>query len=608
MKQFEQRKFTIGILIILVGILLLSRLFYIQVIEDKYKVSAENNSQRIITNYPARGLIYDRNGKLLVSNQATYDLMVIPRRVKNIDINDFCKILDIDTLTFNKKLKKCKRYSQYRPSIFMPQINYETYAILQEKMHKFQGFFVQTRTLRKYQYNSAAHVLGYIAEVNNREIKKNSYYTMGDYIGKSGVEYTYEKYLRGVKGRTINLVDVHNRIKGKYKNGAYDIHPVIGSNIKLTIDIDLQMYAEKLMQNKRGSVVAIEPSTGEILAKVSAPSYDPNLFVGNLRNKYYRIYRKDKNKPLFDRAMMATYPPGSIFKLPQALIALEEGVINENTEFPCHGGYQVGNFRLKCHVHSSPLDLKHSIQQSCNAYYCYTFRRILEQEKYKRPREAYKVWRQYIKSFGFDSKLGVDIPYERSGFIPNVKYWDKKYRTQRWKALNIISLSIGQGDILITPLQMANMGASIANRGYYKTPHIVKEISNNTIDSSYVNLHKVNISKEYFKPVIEGMEMVVNKPKGTGRLAYTKDIDICGKTGTVQNPHGEAHSVFLAFAPKENPKIALIIYVENGVWGSRYAAPIAGLLIEKYLKGNISKSKKGLEKRMIEADLITEKE
>ena len=365
------------------------------------------------------------------------------------------------------------------------------------------------------------------------------------------------------------------------------------------------MYAEKLMQNKKGGIVAIEPSTGEILAKVSVPCYDPNLLVGNKRSHNYGILQKDTLKPLFDRAMMATYPPGSVFKLIQALIALEEGTINENTRFPCHNGYSVGNFHMGCHHHESPLDLKHSIQQSCNAYFASTYRSILEQQKYNSVRNAYIQWRKYITSFGFGDILGVDIPYEKKGFIPTAEYWDSRYRTKNWRALNIISLAIGQGDILITPLQMANMVCAIANRGEYITPHIVKEVSDYSLDKSLIEKHTINIDKKHFESVIDGMEMVTSGPGATGTLAKVDSISVCGKTGTVQNPHGADHSVFVAFAPKINPKIAIVVYVENGVWGARYGAPIAGLIIEKYLKGEISKNKKFIEERMLNANIIS---
>ena len=606
MNKFSDRKLIIGLLFVSVALIIIIKLFYIQIIDDSYKLSAENNSQRQVTQFPARGLVYDRNGNLLVSNQATFDLMVIPRQVKEIDTTDFCNILGISKEFYKEQFTKCKSYSRYKASPFIKQINTETYAILQEKLYKFPGFFVQTRTLRKYTHNSSAHVLGYVGEVNQRDLNNDNYYNSGDYIGKSGIEYTYEKELRGKKGLKIFLKDVHNRIQGSYKNGRYDVKPEIGKNLTTTIDIELQQYAEKLMQNKKGGIVAIEPSTGEILVKMSSPGYDPELLVGNKRGTNYGLLDKDTLMPLFDRAMMAQYPPGSIFKLAQALIGLQEKVITPNTKIECHRGYRVGRFKMGCHDHPSPLDLKHSIQQSCNTYYATTFRNILENNKYEDPREAYCAWRDYILSFGFGDKLGVDIPYEKTGSIPTPEYFDRVHKTKNWKALNIISLSIGQGELLITPLQMANMVATIANRGFYITPHIVKSVDGRVIDKNFNEKHYAKIDKKYFDPVIEGMEMVVSGDEhSTGRGAAIDSIAVCGKTGTVQNPHGEDHSVFVAFAPKENPKIAVVVYVENGVWGSRYGAPISGLIIEKYLKGKISEKKKWQEKKMLEANLVT---
>ncbi len=604
MNKFSDRKVVIATIFITVVLVYIVRLFYLQILDDSYKISAKNNSQRHITQYPARGLIYDRNGNLLVYNQAAFDLMLIPRQAKNIDTLSFCNILGIDKETYINRFNRCSKYSRYKASTFINQITAETYAKLQEKLYKFPGFFVQTRTLRKYSYNSSAHVLGYIGEVNNNDLQKDQYYKGGDYIGKSGIEYTYEKELRGEKGLKIYLKDVYNNVQGSYKNGKYDKKAEIGKNLTTTLDIDLQMYAEKLMQNKKGGIVAIEPSTGEILVKVSSPGYDPKLLIGNQRGKNYGILQKDTLNPLFDRAMMAQYPPGSIFKLVQALIGLNNNILTPRTKIECNNGYRAGRFRMGCHPHDSPLDLKKSIEQSCNAYYATIFRNMLENNKYNKPRDAYIDWRNDIMSFGFGDKLGVDIPYEKKGLIPKAEHHDKEHKTNNWKALNIISMSIGQGSLLITPLQMANMVATIANRGYYITPHIIKEIAGKAINKEYISKHYCTVNEKHFDPVIEGMEMVVTGKHGTGKRAKVDSITVCGKTGTVQNPHGDDHSVFVAFAPKENPKIVLAVYVENGVWGSRYGAPIAGLLIEKYLKGKISDGKKNEEKRMLEANLI----
>lgn len=611
MNNYSNRKFIIGGIFAFVILIFLLRLFNLQIINDKYKLSAESNSQRRVTQYAARGLIYDRNGELLVYNQAAYDLMIIPRQVKTFDTLDFCYLLGINKTDLTRRIHKAKKHSRYRPSIFIKQLSSERYAVLQEKLYKYPGFFVQTRTLRKYPHHNAAHTLGYLGEVNERNIKRDNYYTQGDYIGKSGIENTFEEALRGVKGLKVFWVDVYNRIKGSFHNGDLDKNAIEGKNIKTTLDINLQEYGEKLMQNKKGGIVAIEPKTGEILVKISSPGYDPEMFVGRAMSKNYsRLANNDTLKPLFDRSMMAKYPPGSIFKLVNALIALQEGIITPQTRIKCQNGYHAGRYTMKCHAHKSPLDLKASIQHSCNAYYAKTFRDILDDSKFNSINDGYTNWRKHVTSFGFGSKLGTDLPGELSGFIPKAQYYAKTNKTKNWKSLNVISLAIGQGELLITPLQMANMVSCIANRGYYYIPHIIKSIGlDETINSKFFEKKQTTIDPNYFEPVIEGMDLVVSGGQGsTGRSAAIKDIRVCGKTGTVQNPHGDDHSVFVAFAPKDDPKIAIVVYVENGVWGSRYAAPISGLMIEKYLKGQISENKKYLEKRMLEADLISPKE
>jgi len=611
MNNFSNRKFIIGSIFAFVILVFLIRLFNLQIVNDKYKLSAESNSQRRVTQYAARGLIYDRNNELLVYNQAAYDLMIIPRQVKTFDTLDFCFLLGIDKEDVIKRIKKAKRHSRYRSSIFIKQLSSERYAVLQEKLYKYPGFFVQTRTLRKYPHQNAAHTLGYLGEVNDRNIKKDKYYSQGDYIGKSGIENTYEEVLRGVKGLKVYWVDVYNRIKGSFHDGGLDKNAIEGKNIKTTLDINLQEYGEKLMQNKKGGIVAIEPKTGEILVKLSSPGYDPEMFVGRAMSKNYRkLANNDTLRPLFDRSMMATYPPGSIFKLVQALIGLQEGLITPRTRIKCQGAYYSGRFKMGCHHHKSPLDLKESIQHSCNTYYAQIFRDMLDAPRFGSINEGYANWRKHITSFGFGSRLGTDLPNELTGLIPKASYHAKVNRTQNWKSLNIVSMAIGQGPLLITPLQMANMVACIANRGYYYTPHIVKSLGQNEhIDSKFLKKNHTSIDPQYFDPIIEGMDLVVHGGEGsTGRSSAINDIRVCGKTGTVQNPHGDDHSVYVAFAPKDDPKIALVVYVENGVWGSRYASPISGLMIEKYLKGEISKNKKYLEKRMMEADLISPKE
>lgn len=606
MNNFSHRKFIISGIFIFFIVVFIIRLFILQIVDDSYKVYADNNTQRNITQYPARGLIYDRNGKLLVSNQAVYDLMIIPRQLLSFDTLDFCNIVGIDKVELLRRISKAQRYSRYRASIFDKQLSSERYAALQEKLHKFQGFFVQVRTLRQYTHNSAAHVLGYIREVNNRNLK-DKYYKAGDYIGVRGIERAYEKKLRGIKGKKVFLVDVHNRIKGSYKKGAKDEKAIAGSNLISTLDIDLQVYGELLMQNKIGAIVAIEPQTGEVLAKISTPSYDPQLLVGrNLGRNYLKLSANDSLRPLFDRTLMAQYPPGSIFKMINGLIGLEEGVINEQTRFPCTHGFHQGRFTMRCHGHFAPLALIRSIQHSCNSYYAYTFKYILENTKYEDAPEGFEVWRKYVASFGFGSKLGSDFNNELSGFVPTRSYYDKKIKRKRWRALNIISLAIGQGELMITPLQMVNMAAIFANRGYYYIPHIIKSIGKESfLDEKFKQKHHTRIKPAYYEPIVEGMHLVVSGGAGsTGVSAAVPGIEVCGKTGTVQNRTDTDHSVFIAFAPKDNPKIAIVVYVENGGWGSSYGAPIAGLMIEKYLKGSISESKKWTEKRMLNANLI----
>jgi penicillin-binding protein 2 len=611
MNNYSNRIYVIGGIFILVVLIFIIRLFNLQISDDSYKLSAENNSQRQETQYPARGLIYDRNGKLLVYNQAAYDLMIIPRQVKVFDTTDFCAILGMEKLDLIKKIAKAKRYSRRKPSIFLKQLSSERYAVLQEKLYKYPGFFVQSRTLRKYPRQSAAHVLGDLREVSNQEMYSDDYYKQGDYIGKSGIEKTYEKALRGEKGVKVYWVDVYNRIKGSYRDGKFDKKPVSGKDITTTLDVDLQEYGELLMQNKKGGIVALEPSTGEILAKITSPGYDPEMFVGRAMNKNYQaLVQNDSLKPLFDRAMSAVYAPGSIFKMVNALIGLQEKVVSPRTRFECHNGYHVGNFTMGCHPHESPLDMRKSIMHSCNAYYAHEFRYIVESPKFGSVNNGFNAWRDHVRSFGLGSRLGVDLPAEKPGLVPTVKRYQNQFRRKNLRALNFISLSIGQGELLVTPLQMANMTAAIANKGHYYTPHILKSYTNgDTIEEKYRARHKTSIDSSHFEPIFDGMEMVITGGEGsTGGSAAIPGIRVCGKTGTVQNSHGDDHSVFVAFAPRENPKIALVVYVENGVWGSRYGAPIAGLMIEKYIRGEISQSKKWIEKRMLEADLISEQQ
>jgi len=519
----------------------------------------------------------------------------------------FCRELNITTDFFNERLRAAKNYNRKSPSIFLKQMSAETYAKFQEKIFMYPGFYVQPRTLRKYSRPVAAHLLGYISEVDEALIKKDPYYKMGDYIGKLGIEEAYEKELRGTRGVKIFMVDVFSRVKGSYADGSMDTLAVQGSDIISSIDYDLQEYGEMLMQNKTGSIVAIEPGTGEILALVSAPDYDPSLLVGRIRSENFARLQSDTAlKPLFNRAFMASYPPGSTFKPINGLIALQEKVIVPSTEFGCSNGYHAGSLTVACHSHNSPLNLKEAIANSCNSYFCQAYRRILENPRYGSVAEAYDKWKSYLDEFGFGKKLGTEFSNELSGILKSSAYFDSYHKKGGWKALTVISMAIGQGELGTTPLQMANMTAAIANRGYYYIPHIVKSIGNDKkINPKFMEKHVISIDSLNFEAVILGMEAVVNGgPGGTARSVAMSDIIICGKTGTAENPFGEDHSVFIAFAPKDNPKIAIAAYVENAGFGATYAAPVASLMIERYLKNEIAANRKWLEDRVLNLNLI----
>lgn len=596
--SFINRKYIILALIVLASLGLVIRLFYIQVVEHSYRMSAENNVLRYITQYPARGLIYDRNGKILVSNQAAYDLMVVPDQTAKIDTNEFCNILEITKKSYRERMYMAVSYSRRAPSVFLKQVSAETYARLQEKMYKYPGFYVQSRTLRKYSKPVAAHVLGYVSEVDENIIKKGPYYKSGDYIGKSGIEEVYEKELRGSKGVKIFLYDAYNRLKGSYNNGMMDNVAIPGKDIISSIDIDLQEYGEFLMKNKSGSIVAIEPKSGEVLALVSSPNYDPGLLVGRIRSENFSKLQADSLEPLFNRALMASYPPGSTFKPINGLIGLQENVISPSTIFYCHNGY----LSIACHTHESPLNLESAIKNSCNAYFCQVFRRVLENPEYLTVSSAYEKWKKYLSEFGFGNTLGTDFVNEKPGFIPAGSYYDKYYGKDKWKALTIISLAIGQGEVGTTPIQMANMTAAIANRGYYISPHIVRSIGYPPDTGvRFLTKNKINIDSVNFEYIINGMEQAVNGG-GTATIAALSGIVVCGKTGTAQNPHGKDHSVFIAFAPKYDPKIAIAVYVEDAGFGALYAAPVASLMIEKYLKGIITN--KVLEQYILDLNLM----
>jgi penicillin-binding protein 2 len=602
-KLYSNRRFVIIGFFLFVGLVFIVRLFYIQVIADKYILSSNNNVLRYVTQYPARGLIYDRYGKLLVYNEAAYDLMVTPRQVKNIDTNELCRLLEIDRFEFIDRMKRARIYSPYRASIFEAQVSREAYGYLEEKMFRFPGFFVQPRTLRKYTYPIAAHSLGYISEASPDIITKSPYYKSGDYIGMSGIEKSYEEILRGNKGMKIRVVDVFNRDKGAFQDGKYDTSAYAGTDLYSSLDEELQAYGELLMTNKIGSIVAIEPATGEILCLVSSPAYDPNLLVGRIRRKNYVGLSGDSlYNPLFNRALMAMYPPGSTFKLVDALIGLQEGVLNEKTQYGCPGGFSIGNGKMvECHSHFSPLDLKLAIQLSCNTYFCKVFKSIIDKPGFSSTRQGYENWRRHVMSFGFGKKFGIDIPGELNGNIPSANYYDKYHGINRWRSLSIISLAIGQGEIGITPLQLANLSALIANRGYYFIPHIIKAISKkDSLIREFLQKKTTDIDPGYFEFVVGAMQGVVEA--GTARDARMDSIVICGKTGTAQNPHGKNHSIFIAFAPKDNPKIAISVVIENAGFGATWAAPIASLMIEKYITREVKR--KEVEQKMIEANLI----
>ena len=590
MNPYAGRKYLIGGIILLVGIIYMVRLFFIQVVESSYKSTAESNARRMEIQYPARGLIYDRNGEILVYNDAAYDLMVTPSLLQEFDTLDFCRILAINRNEVIARIQKARDYSYYKPSIFLRQISSVTYAVMQEKLYKFPGFFVQPRTLRKYPRDIAAHALGFVGEVDDQDISREGYYQMGDYIGISGIEKSYEEILRGEKGRKIYLVDVHNRIQGSYQGGRADRKAEVGHNIISTLDADLQEYGEKLMKKFRGSIVAIEPSSGEVLALVTSPAYKPSMLVGRIRSENFRKLSEDTLKPWFNRALMSFYPPGSTFKTVNGLIGLQEKVISTRTEFYCDLGFHMGTISVGCHMHESPLDFRGAVTNSCNAYFMSVFRNILTDPKFDNTSKALMNWRRHLTSFGFGNLLHSDFVNELPGLVPNSEYYDNIYGEGHWNFLTVRSLAIGQGELGITPLQLANLAAIIANRGYYYTPHIVKEIEGQEqIEDGFLEQHLTTIDPLHFEAVVDGMEGAVNKPGGTAWRARVGGFTVCGKTGTAENPPNEDHSIFTAFAPKDEPRIAISVIVENGGFGNIWAAPIASLMAEKYLTDSISR-------------------
>ncbi|WP_195374214.1 MULTISPECIES: penicillin-binding protein 2 [Parabacteroides] len=605
----ENRRYVIIGAVVLLVIVFIIRLFYLQVVENDYKAWADSNAFLKKTLLPSRGIIYDRNGKLLVYNQPAYEVMLIMREVQPFDTLDFCNILSITKEQFEKRIADLKNrqlnpgYSSYVPQVFMNNLSAQECGVLQEKLYKFPGFYIRNRTIRQYEYPYAAHILGNIGEVDRKDIKADDYYVQGDYSGRAGVERSYEKELRGVKGVEILLRDVHGRIKGKYDEGNSDVAPVSGKNLTLAIDMDLQAYGEKLMKNKVGSIVMIEPSTGEVLCMVSSPNYDPSLLIGRQRGKNHHLLSQDPQKPLIDRAITGFYPPGSTFKPTQGLIFLQEGVITPETMYTCAHGYTYSSKRKPaCHGHLSPLSLVPALATSCNSYFCWGLHDMLDnRRRYPTIQNAFEVWKNHLVSMGYGYQLGIDLPGERRGFIPNSKFYDKVY--SRWNSTTVISIAIGQGEIAATPLQICNLAATIANRGYFITPHVVKEIQDTPLDTLYTNRRYPTVDAKYYDVVAEGMRNAVLG--GTCWAAAIPGIEVCGKTGTAENPHGKDHSAFIGFAPYKDPKVAICVYVQNGGFGAAFGVPIGKLMMELYLKGEIAPEDKALEERMINS-VVTE--
>ncbi len=603
------RKVLLPTIIIISVILIVMRLFYLQIIDDELKLKAENNAIEIIYEYPERGYIYDRNGKLLVANQPSYDIMVTPREVKDIDVAEFCDLLNITEEDYNKKMEKAKVYSPRLPSVFLSQLNKKEYAAFQEKQRKFQGFEIVKRSLRDYQVKVAANVFGSITQASPKTIEKNPYYQSGDLIGVQGVEQSYEEILRGVKGVKYRQKDKFNRDIGSYTQGKFDVKAVRGEDITLTIDAELQQYGEELMVNKRGGIVALDPKTGQILALVTAPSYDPSILVGRQRSKNYtKLYRDSIAQPLFDRGLLAQYAPGSPFKIVTGLIALQEGVIDESTTVMCYHGFSYARGRfMRCHG-SGPHQLHNGIYNSCNAYFGTVYMRTIN--KYLKPPQAVDIWAKHAKSFGMGDFMGYDLPTGKRGLIPTSKTYKRIYPNGGWRSTAIVSNAIGQGEVLATPIQLANMIATVANRGYYYTPHIIKYIKGGKIDPKFREKHVTTIDRKHFAPVIRGLHAVYTN--GTAHHLQIEGINICGKTGTAENfariggkkVQLKDHSIFVAFAPMENPKIALAVFVENGGYGATIAGPIATLMIEKYVRKKITRT--DLEKFILSKSLEAE--
>ncbi len=593
-KKYElgKRRYVLGGIACIIIFTYILRLLSLQLLSEDFKKNADSNAflRRIL--FPARGGVRDRNGKLLVYNQPAYDIMVVMKEQEGVDTADVCNTLGITRDWYERRMNEIRDprrnpgYSRYTQQLFMSQLSAEEFSNFNEKLFCFPGFYVQKRSIRQYTYPYAAHVLGDVGEVGPRDIEADAYYSSGDYIGKLGIERQYEKQLRGEKGVEILLRDSKGRIKGRYQDGKFDNAPIPGKNLVLSLDVELQALGERLMKGKKGGIVAIEPSTGEILCMVSSPTYDPRAMVGRQRGANNNRLSRNLHKPLLNRAIMGLYPPGSTFKTTQALTLLQEGVITPGTTYPCSGGFHFKNLSVRCHGHPSPLSLVPSLATSCNGFYCWgLFHMFSNRQKYRTVQDAMTRWKDYMVSMGFGYALGVDLPGEKRGMIPNAAYYDRAYRGS-WNGLTVISISIGQGEVTATPLQIANLGATIANRGWFITPHVVKDIQDEALDTLYTSRRYTMASPSQYKYVVQGMRQAVLA--GTCRAANSPDYAVCGKTGTAQNPHGLDHSAFMGFAPMDDPKIAICVYVENGIWGATFGVPIGALMIEQYLTGGLS--------------------
>ena len=607
---YANRRKVIAVGAVIIALIYLVQLFHLQLLSPEYREYAESNAFLRRTLYPARGAIYDRDGNLLVYNRPTYDVLMVVRELEQFDTLDFCRTLNIDIEQFKqldadmRDRRRNPGYSSYTPQLFLSQLNEREYGLLQEKLYKFPGIYIQSRTERQYNYTGMGLILGYVAEVDKNKMAADPYYVRGDYVGKSGIELSHEEDLRGVKGVEVLLRDAHGRVQGRYEEGRNDKAPVSGSDLTLSIDVDLQAYGELLMHNKVGSIVMIEPKTGEILCMISAPTYDPAMLTGKDFGINYLSLENNPYKPLINRAIAGTYPPGSTFKPAQGLVFLQEGIISPESRYSCFGGYPPLGGRPACHGHSSPLAIQYALATSCNSFFCYGLNGMLSnRSKYGSVGEAFDIWKDHMVKMGFGYPLGVDLPSEKRGFIPNSKFYSNVFKTERWNAHNIISISIGQGEILTTPLQIANLGALIANRGYFYTPHVVKEIKGKELNEAFPTRHESGISRAHFELTVAGMADAVTV--GTCRgINLEPFFEVCGKTGTAENPHGDDHSLFMGFAPKDDPQVAIAVVVENGRFGATNAVPIARLMMQKYLRGEIPESDRWLEQSVINREIL----